>query len=41
MNEVQQLQEQWKTDPRWNGIVRPYSAADVLLLRGSIQIEYT
>jgi len=41
MNAAQQLQEQWKTDPRWKGIVRPYSAEDVLHLRGSIQIEYT
>lgn len=41
MNAAQQLQEQWETDPRWKGIVRPYSAEDVLLLRGSIQIEYT
>ena len=41
MNEVQQLQQQWKTDPRWYGIVRPYKAEDVLRLRGSIQIEYT
>jgi isocitrate lyase len=41
MNAAQQLQKEWKTDPRWNGIVRPYSAEDVLRLRGSIQIEYT
>jgi isocitrate lyase len=41
MNAVEQLEKQWKTDPRWNGIVRPYSAEDVLRLRGSIQIEYT
>ncbi len=41
MNAVQQLQKQWKTDSRWNGIVRPYSADDVLRLRGSVQIEYT
>jgi len=41
MNAAEQLQEQWKNDPRWKGIVRPYSAVDVLRLRGSIQIEYT
>jgi len=29
------------SDPRWTGITRTYSAADVLRLRGSIQIEYT
>jgi len=26
---------------RWNGIIRPYTAADVERLRGSIRIEYT
>ncbi len=41
MNAIQQLQKEWKTDSRWNGIVRPYSADDVLRLRGSVQIEYT
>src|ERR1700681_4625045 len=31
----------WASDPRWTGITRTYSSADVLRLRGSIQIEYT
>jgi isocitrate/methylisocitrate lyase len=31
----------WSSDPRWNGIARPYSYSDVVRLRGSIQIEYT
>src|SRR5260370_42604547 len=31
----------WNTNPRWAGIARPYSFADVLRLRGSIQIEHT
>ncbi len=31
----------WATNPRWAGISRPYSAADVRKLRGSFQIEYT
>ena len=31
----------WANDPRWEGITRPYSHADVLRLRGSIKIEYT
>jgi isocitrate/methylisocitrate lyase len=35
------LTEQWKREPRWRGIVRTYSEADVLRLRGSIQIDYT
>ncbi|MCB0635623.1 MAG: isocitrate lyase [Lewinella sp.] len=36
-----QLETEWATNPRWAGLHRPYSAADVLKLRGSIQIEYT
>lgn len=35
------LAESWQRDPRWKGITRPYSAEDVIRLRGSIQIEYT
>ena len=31
----------WKRDPRWAGIERPYSAAAVERLRGSIRIEHT
>ena len=31
----------WATDGRWEGIVRPYGAADVERLRGSIEIEHT
>ena len=39
--EVKRLEESWKNDPRWNGIKRPYSAEDVLKLRGSVKIEHT
>ncbi|WP_029215599.1 isocitrate lyase [Kallotenue papyrolyticum] len=35
------LARQWASDPRWQGIERPYSAEDVIRLRGSVQIEYT
>ena len=31
----------WKTDPRWQGIVRPYRPEDVERLRGSVPIEHT
>ena len=31
----------WATNQRWSAITRPYSYADVLRLRGTIQIEYT
>ncbi|QKI81180.1 isocitrate lyase [Kroppenstedtia eburnea] len=39
--EAKQLKEAWEKESRWQGIERPYSAEDVLKLRGSIQIEYT
>mgnify|MGYP001365059362 CR=1 FL=1 len=35
------LQKEWETNPRWKGIERPYSAEDVIRLRGSIDIDYT
>lgn len=36
-----QLQESWQFDERWKGITRPYTAEDVMKLRGSIDIEHT
>jgi isocitrate lyase len=36
-----QLEQQWATDPRWAGITRPYSAADVVRLRGTVHIEHS
>ncbi|HTZ61948.1 MAG TPA: isocitrate lyase [Thermoplasmata archaeon] len=33
--------DDWKTDERWHGVVRPYRADDVERLRGSLQIEHT
>ena len=35
------LHQEWATDPRWMGIERTYSAADVVRLRGSVQEEFT
>ena len=37
----QAMQHDWETNPRWKGIERPYTAEDVLRLRGSIHIEHT
>jgi len=37
----QAMEHDWKTNPRWKGVERPFSAADVLRLRGSIHIEHT
>ncbi|MGS2780368.1 isocitrate lyase [Robertmurraya sp. GLU-23] len=38
---VRELQESWEMDARWQGIERPYSAEEVIKLRGSIDIEHT
>ena len=35
------LERDWETNPRWNGVTRDYTAADVLRLRGSIDIRNT
>ncbi len=39
--EIAKLNRDWAENPRWKGIKRPYSAQDVVRLRGSLQIEYT
>ncbi len=39
--EVKALEQEWRTNPRWQGVTRPYTAEDVLRLRGSVKIEYT
>ncbi len=35
------LEKDWATNPRWKGVKRSYSAADVVRLRGSLQPEHT
>ena len=35
------VNEDWASNPRWQGVERPYSPEDVLRLRGSIHIEHT
>ena len=39
--EAKKLQDSWTKDDRWKGIKRPYSAADVLKIRGSILVKHT
>ena len=34
-------QNDWNTNPRWQGITRPYTQQDVERLRGSVHIEHT
>ncbi len=35
------INNDWAKNPRWTGVERPYSAEDVMRLRGSIHIEHT
>ncbi len=35
------LKKDWETNPRWNGVVRPYTAEEVINISGSVEIEYT
>jgi isocitrate lyase len=35
------LEKEWAQNPRWKGVKRSYSAADVVRLRGSLAIEHT
>ncbi|MDO5736715.1 MAG: isocitrate lyase [Propionibacteriaceae bacterium] len=36
-----QIQNDWKTNPRWANVKRDYSADDVVRLRGTVQEEHT
>jgi isocitrate/methylisocitrate lyase len=36
-----EISRAWVSDERWKGLERPYSAEDVVRLRGSVQIEHT
>src|SRR5947209_15766837 len=38
---AQAVAHDWANNPRWKGIERPYTAQDVLRLRGSIHVEHT
>ena len=39
--QVRELEQEWASSPRWTGIQRDYTAADVVKLRGSVTIEHT
>ncbi|MDP5273263.1 isocitrate lyase [Chengkuizengella axinellae] len=41
MKRIQNLELSWQIDERWNEIERPYSAEEVIKLRGSIDVEHT
>ncbi len=38
---AEQLKLDWINNPRWTGIARPYSAEDVVRLRGTVAIEHS
>ena len=35
------LEQSWKNDARWAQVKRPYSAEEVVILRGSLQVQHT
>ncbi len=41
MTEARRIADEWAADERWSGIERPYSAEDVLRLRGSVHVEHS
>ena len=38
---IAEILRNWKSNSRWQGVQRPYSAEDVYRLRGTVQIEYS
>lgn len=38
---AEQLRLDWTCNPRWAGIVRPYSAEEVVRLRGTVPVEHS
>jgi isocitrate lyase len=39
--QIRALEKDWAENPRWEGVKRPYSAEDVVRLRGSVHIEHS
>ena len=40
-DQARTLNEDWATNPRWEGVERPYFAEEVIRLQGSVQVEYS
>jgi isocitrate lyase len=40
-DQIKALENDWASNPRWKSVKRGYKAADVVRLRGSVQIEHT
>jgi isocitrate/methylisocitrate lyase len=41
MAQVENLKRRWTLDSRWSGVQRPYTAEEVVRLRGSVSVEYS
>ena len=41
VEQTNELEKEWVSSPRWKNVKRDYTAADVVRLRGSLQIEHT
>ena len=40
-DQIEQIYSDWMSNPRWKNIKRPYTAEDVVALRGSVLVEHT
>jgi len=40
-DQIQEIEKDWLENPRWSGVKRPYTAENVLKLRGSYKLDYT
>ncbi|MCS6946844.1 MAG: hypothetical protein NZM12_04445 [Steroidobacteraceae bacterium] len=38
---AEDLELEWRSAPRWRGVVRTYRGADVVRLRGTVAIEHS
>src|SRR5882757_7156749 len=41
VEQEKRLEKSWKESPRWKGVQRPYTAAEVMRLQTSVRVEYT
>ncbi len=39
--DLEQIKADWRDNPRWKGVTRPYSAEDVVRLRGTVHVEHS
>lgn len=37
--EIQWIKDEWANNPRWDGVFRPYTAEEVVNLRGSVKVK--